>query len=426
MKNIPVAAILPALFLVCAGAFADEPAAPPPELAAAKEKYEAELAAADKKGDEALLAELAKLKKKAMADGKLELALFYENAAKNLDAEPDHPPREWTAAKSAADEALGKTLADIHKRHIADLVKMRDRKTASGLLEQAVAVDAEIKETRQALGEAAPTAAGIRQKLTGQTWAWDKEATLVFKDNGVADYAYTHNNYEWRKGGRKVPAHQQLVSTDKVNRKFSWAVDNPKKRLVKCSGDGHAYSLVLAPLLTTADVYEGDRKLRRISLVREAKAAAPAPPVPELAAAERIAAAALAKVSKKLAEECLAELAGLKKKAMAAGNLALALAVDGEIKSAKDAPASVPAADGTPPELLALRERHRQAVAAAIQTIRESQAAELARARKKAMAALDLDAAVAFDRRLKEIQTELAGAVKTEDKPTNPTQSQEK
>ena len=395
------------LLLACAGALADD-AATPPELAAAQAKHEAEVNAAIKKINEDFLAELGGLKKKAMADGKLELALFYENAANNPESAPANPPREWPALQQANAASIGKATAEIHRQHIADLIKMKNRCTAAGLLEQAVAVDGEIRETRQDLREAAPSAADIKRKLTGQTWGWDKDATLLLRDNGAADYAYAHNNYEMRKGGRKIPPHMQLVSTDRVNRKFSWSIDNPAKRIIKCVGDGHVYKLVLSPTMTAADVYENDKRLRRITCIGGGQTNDAAPPPPELLAGDRAFGAALEKAAKKANEDCAAELAGLKKKALDGGNLALAVAVDGELKALKAAPSAEPAGSGAPPEVTTLRERRRLALAAACKTLRENRAADLALSKKKAMAELDLDGALAFDRRLRDIQADLA------------------
>lgn len=397
------------LLLAGFGALAAD--APPAELETAQGRYEAQLAEAEKKADADLVAELAKLKKKAMADGRPELALFCENAAKDPGHPPPSPPREWAPLQKARDEALGRAAAQIHKRQIADLTKLRDRQTAAGLLDQAVAADLELKEVRQALSQAAPTAADIQKKLTGQTWAWDTDATLLFRERNAADYAYIHHNYVMTKGGRKVPPHRKLVSTDRVNKKFFWTVDNPRLRQIKCAADGHTYLLALTPSLTAADVYEGGKKLRRIACVAGGKEAQTAPPAPpELAVARRTAQAAFDRAAKKAGEEGLVALADLRKKAMAAGNPSLAVAVDGDIKALKASPADGLPAGDAPAELAAVRQRHRQALGAAAKAARESEAAELAAARKKAMADLNLDRAVALDRRIRELQSDPANA----------------
>ncbi len=96
----------------------------------------------------------------------------------------DTPP-EIVAARKRYDAATALAMKPVRDRYLQELQQLKDRALSLKNLELATALDAEIKAVTP-VGAITPsdTAADWENRLIGTSWLWNKDKTITFQANG--------------------------------------------------------------------------------------------------------------------------------------------------------------------------------------------------------------------------------------------------
>jgi hypothetical protein len=175
----------------------------PPEIAAARLRYNKTTIATLKPVRDRYAIEIQQIKNRAMTARNLELAVAAENEIKNLAGTPASPetadsddvspmPSELAAARARYENAVAVAIKPLRDRYVVELRQMQTRAMNAKNLELAIAADNEIKilTSASASPDAEPSADASSSLLADSRWttwfggAGSPEQWIEFRADG--------------------------------------------------------------------------------------------------------------------------------------------------------------------------------------------------------------------------------------------------